>query len=195
MSDVKRGADAQYATMSDEEVWSLPVAEIVAEDAVLALWVPASMLLSGLKVMHAWGFRQKTVYTWVKTTKNGNLAFGMGHTFRACTEIALIGTRGKPKNESKRHRNVSIDVGSKTGEIHTAELDFEFSENEGHSVKPDGLQAKLELMYPSAAKLEIFARRNRAGWDCTGLECPGTEGVDARDWLAEASKMLNGEAA
>jgi N6-adenosine-specific RNA methylase IME4 len=32
-----------------------------------------------------------------------------------------------------------------------------------HSVKPDEVAARIECLYPAATKLELFARRHRAG--------------------------------
>jgi N6-adenosine-specific RNA methylase IME4 len=57
MSNIKRGASANYKTLSVEELKSLPVSEICEDDAILALWVPSTLLSEGLDVMKAWGFR------------------------------------------------------------------------------------------------------------------------------------------
>jgi len=39
-----------------------------------------------------------------------------------------------------------------------------------HSKKPDYAYIMLESMFPSASKLELFARNTRDGWDCWGDE-------------------------
>ena len=39
-----------------------------------------------------------------------------------------------------------------------------------HSAKPDAVQERIEAMYPTARKLELFARRRRPGWDVWGDE-------------------------
>lgn len=169
MSEVKRGASSHYDTLTLSEILKLPVKGIAEPNALLALWCPSSMMADGLAVMKAWGFEQKTVYTWVKTAKSdAGLAFGMGRTFRACSEHALIGTRGSLKLASKSERAV---------ELHPALP---------HSSKPIGLQERLERMFPDARRLEMFARREREGWDCVGLESPTTEGQDIRAWLGAA---------
>jgi N6-adenosine-specific RNA methylase IME4 len=167
MSDVKRGAVANYATLTVKELSELPVADVAEDDAVLALWVPSSLLTEGLAVLKAWRFVHKQVFTHVKTTKDGKgLAFGMGRHFRGCTEHALIGIRGRPIPLSRCERNVTLEPGLP------------------HSSKPETLQTRLEKMY-AGAKLELFARRQREGWTCVGLEAPETLGVDIRDWLRE----------
>jgi N6-adenosine-specific RNA methylase IME4 len=55
-----------------------------------------------------------------------------------------------------------------------------------HSAKPDVAYEIIEQMYPELLKLELFARRYRAGWKSWGNELgryggPGTdeEGEDA----------------
>ena len=166
MSSVKRGAASNYGTLSATELAAIPVQEWCLPDALLALWVPSSLLVDGLRVMGSWGFQQKQIYTWVKSPKNGGLAFGMGRYFRGCTEHALIGTRGKVasmvKGKSERNAEVSLAL--------------------GHSSKPDGLQHSLERMFPDGPYLELFARRARPGWLCFGNEAPGFEGIDIRSW-------------
>lgn len=183
MSDVKRGSSSQYGTMGMEALKKLPIVEVAAEDALLALWVPSALLTEGLEIMRAWGFTHKQVYTWVKTAQHktdkagkkgriteydGNgLAFGMGHKFRNCTENALIGTRGSPDVLVRTERNVELHLALR------------------HSAKPEGLSERLERMLGDVPRLELFARRDRPGWVCTGKECPSTYNQDIQTWLAE----------
>lgn len=71
MSDVKRGAKANYPTMSIKDIKELPVKDISEPDGcILALWVPGSLLQEGLDIMKAWGFTHKQTYVWVKTKKD-----------------------------------------------------------------------------------------------------------------------------
>ena len=68
MSKVKRGAKANYDTMSMLEIEQLPIKNISDPDgALLALWVPSSLLPRGLRIMEAWGFNFKQTYIWNKT--------------------------------------------------------------------------------------------------------------------------------
>lgn len=165
MSAVARGAEANYPTMRGVDIAMLPVRDVVADNAVLSLWVPSSLLVLGCNVMQSWGFELKQTYVWRKLTKAGKPAFGMGRLFRQCHELALVGTRGSPYAAlcSRSERSVVSAV------------------NEGHSVKPDALHESLERMFPEARKLELFARRSRAGWTCLGNEI---DGRDIREALA-----------
>ena len=37
-----------------------------------------------------------------------------------------------------------------------------------HSKKPECAYRMLEEMFPNAAKIELFSRKEREGWDCWG---------------------------
>lgn len=182
MSDVKRGAASQYPTLTTGILAGLPVSQLAAADALLALWVPSALLEDGMRIMSAWGFTHKGIYTWVKIAKDemrtdpdaketekADLAFGMGRYFRGCTEHALIGVRGKAAAlvESHSERNV---------ELHSALP---------HSAKPEGLQDRLARMFACEKgkdnRLELFARRDKPGWVCVGNEVG--DKLDIRDWL------------
>jgi len=166
MSSVKRGAESQYPVMSLEILCGLPIPLIADQTGcLLALWVPSSMLDTGLKVMGNWGFTLKQTYVWVKTTYRVNdpenrdtLAFGMGRLFRQAHEIALIGINNPgiySKLVNRSQRSLCIEP------------------NVRHSTKPENLQDSLDLMFPHTKKLEIFARRKRDGWLCLGNELSG----------------------
>lgn len=216
MDSTPRGAEANYKTMTLEDLKNLPVKELADPDgAILALWVPSSMLQDGLDVMKAWGFNHKQTYVWVKTKKEpvgyikesilslikdpidvydkktyvkglkliadsckelgdklfNTLGFGMGRLFRNTHEIALIGTNNNGIYkflQDKSQRTVS------------------FAENLKHSAKPEHLQDSLEIMFPSTPtktieKIELFARRDRAGWVTLGNQSPSSYGEDIRD--------------
>jgi N6-adenosine-specific RNA methylase IME4 len=198
MSDVKRGAQANYDTMTMQEIRELPVKDYCHPDgAVLCLWVPSSLLQDGLDTMKAWGFQHKQTYVWVKTKKipladfirlakpkkvtdvnyksyitillntirNVNmssiLAFGMGRLFRQTHEICLIGI-----SSNKIYKQLN----------NKSQRSVFFAENLKHSAKPEHLQDSLEIMFPTAHKLELFARRIRPGWTCLGNEiCNGED--------------------
>lgn len=73
---VQGAAINHYATMSDEELYQLPVAEIAADNCVLLLWATFPKLPEALRLIEAWGFQYKTVgFVWVKTNPIRKLAF------------------------------------------------------------------------------------------------------------------------
>jgi N6-adenosine-specific RNA methylase IME4 len=193
MSDVKRGASANYPVMSIQDICDLPVKEIAdPTGCLLALWVPSSLLEDGLRVMNAWGFKSKSTYVWVKRKKNifsvllkniiqlssgeikleDMLGFGMGHSFRQCHEICLIGINNSgiyKKLQNKSQRSVCIE------------------ENMKHSAKPENLQDSLDLMFEGGGdkKIELFARRQRKGWTCLGNE------INGKDIKEELLEIIN----
>lgn len=170
---VKRSAASQYCTMTPAQVAAIPVAALADPmGCLLALWVPGSMLVHGLEVMKAWGFSLRQTWVWVKLKKdhakeqdpNNSTRVGMGRLFRQSHEIALIGVSGKsiyPLLQDKSQRSVGFDL------------------NVGHSTKPETLQDRLDLMFPSANKIELFARRIRPGWTCLGDAIDGKDIVTA----------------
>lgn len=166
---VKRSAASQYKVMKPADIAALDVPSLAdPTGCLLALWVPGSMLVQGLDVMHAWGFKMKQTFVWVKLKKdyrdeddwNQSTRVGMGRLFRQSHEIALIGTSGKsvyPWLEDHAQRSVAFDL------------------NPGHSTKPPTLQERLEVMFPEANRMEMFARRNRPGWTCIGDAVTGKD--------------------
>jgi N6-adenosine-specific RNA methylase IME4 len=208
MSSVKRGAESNYAVMSNEDILSLRIKDIADPNGcVLALWVPSSLLKLGMSVMENWGFECKSTYVWVKTkkeplaqvssaiqnaskspsvkslkeiissivqhTKLGDmLGFGMGRLFRQSHEICLIGI-----NNNKIYRSLE----------NKSQRSVCMAPNEGHSIKPEALHDSLELMFPNAEKIELFARREKAGWTTLGNEIDGRDIRDAIEDLINAA--------
>ena len=156
MSAVARSADDNYNTLTLEDIVNLKVQDLIdPAGCMLVMWVPSSMLIDGLRVLQAWGFEFKGTYVWAKMRKDMcGLSIGMGHTFRQAHEIALVGVSGKVTSliSNRGQRSACLAI------------------NQGHSKKPEHLQDSLDLMFPDSNKLEMFARRQRLGWICTGDE-------------------------
>jgi N6-adenosine-specific RNA methylase IME4 len=198
MSSVKRGAASQYSTLTVDQLCALGplyLKDCTSFSSILGLWVPASLLEDGLKVMDAWGFTLKQVWPWVKTSIKtvipeddgelpfqkgrsgltpGRLGFGMGRLGRSCSEIALVGTRGKVYQDVAV-RNIRSIV---WGPIRA------------HSAKPDMFQEKLQRIYPLGPRLELFGRRPLEGWTVVGNEGPDSMGEDIRDTLNRMRKEV-----
>ena len=144
-----RGIEANYPTMSDEEILGLPVSsKIAAEDAILFLWSTSPMLYKAMKVIDTWGFAYKTCMVWVKDK------IGMGHFVRQRHELLLLATRGRIPTPATTARNDSV-VEAPRGK---------------HSEKPEVFREIIEKMYPGVPKIELFARVAPDGWDTWGKE-------------------------
>lgn len=150
----KRGAVKHYRCMPLRDIESFweRVAELVAPDARLFLWRVASMQEEALRVVRAWGFTLKSEVVWVKTRDNGEgLRIGMGRQVRNAHEVCLIATRGVPERLSAAVPSVV------------------FAPRARHSAKPDAFYELVERLSPGPY-LELFARRHRDNWICSGDE-------------------------
>lgn len=124
-----------------------------AENAVLFLWVTNPFLVKALSVIEAWGFEYKSNIVWVKTELKKP---GIGYYVRGRHELLFICTRG---NFTPLDRNVSPPIGSVLEEPIGK-----------HSEKPERVYGIIESLYPGCTYIELFARKNRKGWDFIGNE-------------------------
>jgi N6-adenosine-specific RNA methylase IME4 len=144
----------RYSTMTLEDICALPVADAVAEDAHLYLWVPNALLPDGLRVMKSWGFRYVSNVVWAKRRKDGGPdGRGVGFYFRNVTEIILFGVRGSMRTLAPARSQVNM-IESRKRE---------------HSRKPDEQYDLIEHCSPGPY-LELFARHRREGWTMWGDE-------------------------
>ena len=150
-----RGACCKYRVSSDRDIIDLPVANIVADDAWLFLWITMPKLFTAERVIKAWGFEYKTnAFTWVKRNKCADSPFwGMGSYTRANAELCLLATRGHVKR-------ISADVHSV---IHEPVRE--------HSRKPDEARKRILRLCGDLPRIELFARGPAVdGWDVWGDE-------------------------
>ena len=141
-----RGAATHYDCLSLEEIAALKVGEWAEPDAHLYVWTTNAFMVEAHELAKAWGFRQRTILTWCKTS------FGMGHFYRNSTEHVLFCVRG------------SLPTARKDVPTH-------FTAPRGrHSAKPESFYDMVETMSPGPY-LDVFARRQRMLWDTWGNEC------------------------
>jgi N6-adenosine-specific RNA methylase IME4 len=85
----------RYPTLSFEEIYALPVAEMATPIAHLYLWCPNALLAEGMQTLARWGFTYKTNIVWYKIRRDGGPdRRGVGFYFRNVTELLLFGVRG-----------------------------------------------------------------------------------------------------
>lgn len=139
----------QYITMTMDAICDMGVADIAADDSMLFMWCPASLLPDGLKVMAAWGFDYSSNWVW---HKEGKLNCG-GGTAAIHHELLLVGKRGAGLTiEDKRARASSVFRGLVRV----------------HSAKPVVVHERLEALYPNVSRIELFSRAPRDGWTMYG---------------------------
>ncbi len=132
--------------MELENIKSLPINKLAANNCHLYLWATNSFIREAFELLDAWGFKYKTMITWVKP--NG---LGLGYYWRNNTEHCLFAIKGKGKVMRNDMWNVVIAPRRK------------------HSEKPPEFMDCVEEM-SRAPRLEMFSRSKRKGWDVWGNE-------------------------
>lgn len=155
----KAAPQKHYPCMSTGDIAGLPIKQISAKDAVMLLWAPNCLLVDGIRVLSAYGFKYKTHIVWAKPThcpSNGLVL--------PTHEILLVGYRGKGVKRAFGQRCIrSVFAMPKGGK------------RLRHSEKPEHFAAEIERVFPEARKIELFARRRRRGWTVWGNQSsPGT---------------------
>lgn len=143
-----RAIENQYPTMSLDEICELDVESIAADHCVLFLWVTNPKAEEAYSVVRSWGFKYKSQLMWDKEK------MGMGYYARQQHEQLLICTKGNPPVPAEEDRPASA-VRHPRGK---------------HSQKPSSFYKIIETMYPKAARIELFSRGSRDGWDKWGNE-------------------------
>lgn len=153
-------ADKIYNTMELLEILKLPIKDLLKDNGVCWCWVTFPMLLKEIpKVIDCWGLDYVTVgFNWIKLNDNGRPFFGIGHHTKSNGEICLILRKGK---------------GLKVLDNTISQVIM--TKKDRHSRKPHICYTKLENLYGSVDRLEMFARDKREGWDAWGNQVPKLE--------------------
>jgi N6-adenosine-specific RNA methylase IME4 len=104
--------------------------------------------------MEAWGFDYRSHQAWVKDKP------GTGYWFRNEHELLLVGVRGTEVPAPAPGQNWPSTIYAPVGR---------------HSEKPEVVYEMIERLYPTTPKMELNARRERAGWDNWGLDAPSAQ--------------------
>ena len=145
--------NSHYPTMTLDEIKGLKISELACDDALLFMWVVSPMLKEGLDVMDSWGFKYATVaFVWYKERTNP------GHYTMSECELCLVGKKGRipTPRDSRNERQFLSELRKK------------------HSQKPNEIRDRIWRMFPSQAKVELFARQATPGWDVWGNEVAST---------------------
>src|SRR5262249_25939838 len=89
-ADPSHRASSPYLTGSLADICQLPGPSIAAPDCILWLWVTNHHMREAFEVLDAWGFKDKTILTWIKDK------MGLGDWLRGQTEHCIMAVRGKP---------------------------------------------------------------------------------------------------
>lgn len=151
----KRGSvrALEYPTLSVDAICELPVSDLAEPDAHLYLWTTDMFALDGSakRVAEAWGFPCGRLLVWAKSH------YGLGRFPRPQHELVLVCRRGK----------LPFAIANE-GSVHRWPIPF-VNGIRLHSAKPDAFGDLVERASPGPY-LELFARRQRLGWDTWGDE-------------------------
>ena len=136
-----------YGFMSLGQIADLGVTRVIDRDAHLYLWTTQRYIRDAFWIADAWRFRVSCVLVWCKAPTG----FNVGGTYMNSVEFVLFCRRGTLKAKTKMPTQW-----------------FQWPRTE-HSNKPDAFLDMVEQVSPGPY-LELFARRQRLGWDTWGNE-------------------------
>jgi N6-adenosine-specific RNA methylase IME4 len=152
----------QYPTLSLLEMMCWNVSSICSENALMFMWATGPVLEEAFPLMNAWGFEYMTMgFVWEKIKVNPGY-----YTMSSC-EYVLIGKRGK--------------IPQPRGSRSVRQFHQEMSGR--HSAKPEEIRERIEEMFPTQKKLEMFCRYPAQGWDVFGNEAEGSIKIPRRSRL------------
>jgi N6-adenosine-specific RNA methylase IME4 len=198
---MRGGAVRQYPLMTDKDLDGLGslIRPLMSANNLLYYWTTGPKAERSCKTIEAWGYEIKTIFglIWIKTNKGkksswvklyeleaaiartqagekkylqampafaqAGVFFGNGFYSKANAETCILAKRGTGMKPARD--DVSSVIIAPIRE---------------HSRKPWEAHYRIEAMYPEARKLELFARRESAGWTCLGNEL---DGMDIRESL------------
>lgn len=146
------GAIAHYPTIRLRDLKALDVRSIAEDRCLLFMWSSSPHLDQAIRLGRAWGFSWATVaFVWDKQRVNPGY-----YTMSQC-ELCLafkIGCIPQPRGSRNERQLIS-------------------EPRSIHSQKPDAVRDRIASMFPTARKIELFARKTADGWHNWGLECDG----------------------
>lgn len=166
-----REAEDHYPTMSLDDMKALPVGDIMARDACLAMWLVGSHLDAALALGEAWGFRVVTdLFYWAKQRLidadqidmfTGDIPpprMSMGYYSRKQVEPCWLFARGKGLPVLAHDvRQLIIEPTREHSRKPTEQYD-RLTRLFGPLIAEDG----------SPRRVELFARTAMPGWDAWG---------------------------
>ena len=154
----------KYRTMSVDQIAAMPIAELAHPDGChLYLWTTNGFLDHAFDVVRAWGFEYSTTLVWAKNLMGG----GLGGAYGISTEYCLYARRGDLPATAKVR-----------GTWFNWKRPYDQRGKPMHSAKPHAFYDLVSTVSPGP-RLELFARRARAGWDVWGDQAPGAVELDA----------------
>lgn len=148
------GEPLEYNTLSLDDIKKhLEIASsLTNENSILFLWTIDKYLYQAEEIAKSLGYKTHARMIWSK----GGMGIPAAFTVRYSHEYLLFMYKGKliPIEKSERGKIADVFV----------------EKPRKHSQKPEISYEIIERLYPNLTKLEMYARRERDGWDCWGNE-------------------------
>lgn len=145
--------DYPTCSLSEIEAHLTQASKLTTDNSVLFLWTIDKYLFEAEGIAKSLGYKLHARMIWNKVT-----GIPAAFTVRFGHEYLLYMYKGKLLPVAEKER----------GKIHTV-----FTEQvTRHSKKPEISFDIINRLYPSARKLEMYARQERDGYDCWGNEVP-----------------------
>lgn len=168
------GSDKKYPTMSLKQLEDLKsyLNKVMKDNCVIFFWITNPFLEEGLHLVKHYGFKYKSLITWVKNGK------GLGYWYRGNTEHMIVGIKGKLKA------------------FHSQNINVFHADTKQHSQKP---MKSYELIMdavrtiPDCKVLEIFARKQYRDWVCIGYDLDGLVVEDALEAVLQKDGFPHAE--
>jgi N6-adenosine-specific RNA methylase IME4 len=142
-----------YDVLTVDALAVLPVADLAdVAGCRLFLWTTNRYLPDAFGVLNAWGFTYRQTLVWHKN----NPPPWSGSVALTSAEFLLVGRNGGSMGEEYRLRRLPSAV-------------IAVPQTRTHSLKPEAFLDMIEQISPGPY-LELFARRQRLGWDTWGNE-------------------------
>ena len=149
-------AELDYPTMPTAEICALPVSLLAEDNAALFLWFTGSFMPDALQVIESWGFQFVRVdKVWAKKTAAGRPHAAVGPWGMSDAEFLALAVRGSMHSQQAESNQYVVTETPYPGR---------------HSAKPELFRQQIERRFPSARRLELFARTAPPGWDVWGNE-------------------------
>jgi N6-adenosine-specific RNA methylase IME4 len=162
----KWGAAAKfYPCLSDEELKQMPLQGLAKKSSVVFCWATCPRLNFAISLLEHWGFTYRGVaFVWVKTARATGKPIGARGVrpsiIKPTTELVIAASLAK----KGRPMPLASEAIAQVVMAPTSQ----------HSEKPVEVMERIEALYPSATRLEWFARKARPGWDAWGNEVSPT---------------------
>lgn len=160
-----RSPQKHYPTADLNHLKTIPMQEILDDDAWLVLWITGPLIVRGVHVIlaRAWGLQLSGMgFTWIKLWNNfetarlattplleQDLAIGGGYTTRKNAEFAVLMKKGSPSVARRDIREVIV------------------SPRREHSRKPEEAYRRLEH-FCAGPRVDMFGGAPRPGWTYWG---------------------------